>query len=1067
MNNVFDGSANNVPVAKAPSSNFSAWSIYKPVPTLVTFLVLVIAGFVAFKNLGIDANPNIDIPAVLVEVRQTGAGPAELESQVTKKVEDAVAGLGNIDELTSTVSDGLSRTVISFDLGVDTEQATNDVRDAVTRIRQDLPENAQDPIVRRLEFSGGPTVIYTVSAPTLSVEALSDLVDRTISRRLLSVDGVSQVSRVGGVDREIRVDLDPAQLNALGITASQVNDQIRQFNVNLPGGRSDVSGIEQGIRTLGSAETVANLQSFNIVLPQTPEGGGGSGGGGGGGGTVPLTSLGTVKDDFAEVRASAYNHQDPAVGLEVFRSKGSVVVSVEDGIKATIAELETTLPEAVEFQLVYTQAADIRESYQASIDDLVLGCVLAVLVVSLFLRNWRTTLITAVGLPLSIIPTFLVLQMLDYTLNSMTTLALTLAVGNLVDDAIVEIENAERHIQMGKSPFQAALDSAQELGLAVLTTTATIVAVFIPVAFMGGIPGQFFQPFGVTVSVATMFSMLVARFVTPMMSAYLLRPQSVRSSENWVTTPDGLQFPPTLRPYHRLLNVALRHRVVTLALAVAFFVTSLSLVRFIPTALFDSGNTDLTTVQMELPPGSTLAKTDAVSAQVSDLLKANTATERIFRVQEPGAATLYVQLKPKDERIDRLAFEAQMRESFKAVPGARISFESQGAAGGGKGLEIVLTSENPDSLEQAAQTLTQQMRQVPGLVEVSSTASLVQPEILVKPDPLRAADLGVSVSSIAQTASLAMIGDTESNLAEFDAGDRQIPIRVRLTSEATEDINTLKNLQVPTQSGALVPLIAVADIEFGSGSAQIERFDRSRQVTVGANLQGIELGDAIAAVDALPVMTNLPDGVRQQPTGDADIQKEIFSRFGLALGTAVLMIYAVLVLLYNDFLYPLAVMVAIPLCLGGALMGLLVAQKPLGLFALIGIVLLVGLVTKNSILMVDYALIALQEGKSLRQAVIAAGVIRLRPIVMTSLSTVAGMIPLALALGEGGETRSPMAIAVIGGFTTSTLLTLVVVPVFFTYLSGARSRSARILSRATGISQSKQMGEAVEATQPK
>jgi len=1018
--------------------NISAWSIKRPVPTIVLFLVLTVAGLVAFTNLGVDANPNIDVPAVIVEVNQSGAGPEELETQITKKVEDAVAGLGNIDKLTSEVSDGSTQTVIEFDLGVDTEQATNDVRDAITRIRQDLPQDAQDPIVRRLDFFGGAVVIYTVNSEDLSVEQLSDLVDRTISRRLLSVDGVSRVSRVGGVDREIRVDLNPEQLNALGITATQVNDQIRQFNVNLPGGRSDISGIEQGIRTLGSAETVETLSALNIVLPT--------------GGTVPLTSLGTVKDDFAEIRSSAYTNDTPSVGFRVFRSKGAVVVDVEDGVKGAIADLEQELAdEGVNFQLVFTRATDIRDSYQASIDALVLGCILAVVVVGVFLRDWRTTLITATALPLSIIPTFLVLQALGYTLNSMSLLALTLAVGNLVDDAIVEIENTERHIGMGKPPFQAALDSTAEVGLAVVTTTATIVAVFIPVAFMGGVPGQFFKPFGVTVAVATMFSTLVARLVTPMLSAYLLKPKPETDESRSVVAADGLRIPRALVPYHKLLSSALRHRLVTIALAFAFFIASLALVRFIPTALFDSGNTSLTTVSVELPPGSTLEKTERVSQRISDLLLANPATERVFRVQGPNDATAYVQLKPKEERVKRDAFEQQMREAFKTIPGTRINFASQGGGGSSKSLEIVLTGENPELLTQAAQTLTRQMRQVSGLVEVSSTASLVKPEVLIKPDPQRAVDLGVSVSSIARTASLATLGDAVQNLADFDAGDRLIPIRVRLTPESTDDLDTLKNLQVPAQDGRLVPLISVADIEFGSGPAQIDRFDRSRQVTVGANLQGIELGEAIAAVEALPAFTNLPDGVREQPTGDAEIQKEIFARFGTALGTAVLMIYAVLVLLYNDFLYPFAVMIAIPLCIGGALMGLLIAQKPLGLFALIGIVLLIGLVTKNSILLVDYALIAVKEGKSRRQAVIEAGITRLRPILMTSISTVAGMIPIALAIGAGGETRSPMAIAVIGGFSTSTLLTLVVVPVFFTYISGARSRTARVLSRATGI----------------
>ncbi|MBE9059424.1 efflux RND transporter permease subunit [cf. Phormidesmis sp. LEGE 11477] len=1029
--------------------NISEWSIRRPVPTIVLFLVLTITGLVAFGNLGIDANPNIDVPAVLVRVNQTGAGPAEMENQITRKIEDAVAGLGNIDSLTSTVSDGSSETVIEFNLGVDTNQATNDVRDAVTRIRQDFPEDASDPTVRRLEFSGGPVVIYTVGSDRRSVEEISDLVDREISRKLLAAEGVARVDRVGGVDREIRVNLDPDQLNALEITATEVNNQIRQFNINLPGGRSDIAGVEQGIRTLGSAETVDELRSLQIVLPS--------------GGTAPLSSLGSVEDDFGEIRQSAYLNGQPVVGFRVYRSKGSVVVTVEDSVSEAIAELEQTLPDDITFELTYTQATDIRDSYQASIDALILGCILAVIVVGLFLRNWRTTLITATALPLSIIPTFLVLQALGYTLNSMSLLALTLAVGNLVDDAIVEIENTERHIQMGKPPFKAAIDSTAEVGLAVVTTTATIVAVFLPVAFMGGIPGQFFKPFGVTVAVATMFSTLVARLVSPMMAAYLLKPATKSDEENTVVAADGLRVPRYLLPYHKLLNTALNHRLITIVLALLFFVGSMNLARFLPTSLFDSGNTSRTSISISLPPGTTLGKTEAVSDRITNLLLSKPATEDVFITNTPGDASASVQLKPKNERVERSTYEEELRKEFQDIPGIRINFVSQGAGGGSKDYELVLTGENPELLTQTAQDLTQQMRQIPGMVEVNSTASLVQPEVLIRPDPARAADLGVSVSSIARTASLATLGDSESNLADFDIGDRQIPIRVRLAPEAVDDLSTLENLQVPGQNGQMVPLIAVADISFGSGPAQIDRFNRSRQITVGANLQGITLGQAIEAVGELPVMQNLPDGVREQSTGDAEIQQEVFSRFGLALGTAILMIYAVLVLLYNDFLYPIAVMMALPLCVGGALMGLLIAQKPMGLFALIGIVLLIGLVTKNSILLVDYALIALREGKSRRQAVIEAGITRLRPILMTSISTVAGMVPIALELGAGGETRSPMAIAVIGGFSTSTLLTLVVIPVFFTYISGARSRTARVLSRTTGIGRPEVVGDTVPA----
>ncbi len=1017
--------------------NLSGWSIRRPIPIIVLFLVLTLAGLVSFGRLGIDENPNIEFPAITVTVTQTGAGPEELENQVTRPIEDAVAGLGDIDEIRSTVRDGSSNTVISFMLGTDVDRATNDVRDAVTRIRQDLPGNIQEPVIRRLEFGGGVVMTYAVNSPQRSVEELSDLVDRTISQEILTVPGVARVDRVGGVDPEIRVDLDPEQLDALGITATQVNDQIRALNINLPSGRATLGGQEQSFRTLGSAETVEALQSARIVLPN--------------GTTVPITSLGNVELGYQEARQSAQLSNQPVVAFQIFRSTGSILVSVEDGVTAAVARLNQTLPEDIDIELIFTRATDIRDSYQASINALILGCVLAVVVVGFFLRDWRATLITATALPLSIIPTFLVLRWFDYTLNSMTLLALTLAVGNLVDDAIVEIENVERHIRMGKRPFQAALDSTAEVGLAVLTTTATIVAVFLPVAFMGGVPGQFFQPFGVTVATATIFSTVVARLVTPMMAAYLLKgkPRTIFEGESMEA------FSGRPGPYRSLLGWALRHRGLTLAIALVFFVGSLRLVPFIPTNLFDASDAGLSTISVELPPGATLADTQRVTTQLTDGLLPNPAVDAVLTTEggEDGVnqATVYARLLPRDEReLSQNQFEQEIRPLFAEVPGARVTFQSRGAGGESQDLSVVLKSDDPIALRQVSEALTREMRQVPGLVDVSSSASLVRPEVQIMPDLERAADLGVTVQAIASTASLATLGDTEANLADFNLGDRQIPIRVQIDPAFRDDPVLLETLRVPSQSGDLVPLAAVADVHFSSGPAQINRFDRSRQVTVGGNLVGITLGQGLALVDELPPMQNLPASVTQQPAGEAEIMRDIFSRFALALGTAVLMIFAVLVLLYNSFIYPVAVMAALPLSVGGALMGLLIFQKPLGLFALIGIVLLMGLVTKNAILLVDYALMAKQHGKPRKAAVMEAGMTRLRPILMTSISTMAGMVPIALELGAGGETRSPMAIAVIGGFTTSTLLTLVVVPVLFTYIDRLDGAIAKLLHRLTG-----------------
>ncbi|MBN3957538.1 efflux RND transporter permease subunit [Nostoc sp. NMS8] len=1018
------------------SFNISAWSIKKPVPTIVLFLVLTVVGWFSFISLGIDINPNIDVPTVSIKVTQPGAGPAELESQVTKKIEDAVAGLGNIDFMISTVSDGNSKTTINFVLGTDSDRATNDVRNAIAQIRQDLPQDINDPIVERLDFSGGPVITYAVKSDRRSVEELSNLVDQTISRALLGVRGVAQIQRVGGVDREIRINLNPDRLQSLAITATQVNDQIRALNINLPGGRAEVGGSEQSIRTLGSATSVDILKTYEILLPQ--------------GGSVPLSSLGTVEDKFGDVRQAASLNNQPVVAFQVLRSTGSVLVTVEQGVKAAIKELEKTLPPDVKLDLIFTRADIVRQSYQSTIDELIQASVLAVIVILVFLRDWRATLITAVALPLSIIPTFAVQQALGYTLNNMTLLALALAVGNLVDDAVVEIENMERHMAMGKSAWEAAFDSSDEVGLAVIASSATIIAVFLPVAFMGGIPGQFFQPFGVTVAVSTIFSTLVARMVTPMMGAYLLQkaegqrnkgviklfnfkftlPGSGNGSRKLITEKrQGFQ------PYRSLLQWALRHRLTTMAIALAFFIASLMLVPLIPKGFVDDGDFGISNVSIELPPGSTLEDVNKVVTQATDIIRQNPVVERVLATEQINSATLTINLKPREERnISQKQFEEQVRPSFGQIPGARISFQSQSPGDSRKGLSIVLRSENPQALNQAADALEKQMRSIAGLVEVSSTASLVKPEILVIPNPQRAADLGVTVQAIARTASLATIGDNDANLAKFNLSDRQIPIRVQIDPKARADINTITNLQVSSQNGRLVPLVAVADIRFGSGPATINRYDRARQVAVEANLQGISLGEAVQTINKLPVMQNLPSGVIQQPSGSAKIMQDIFGRFGGALGLALMCIYAILVLLYNNFLHPLSIMAALPFCLGGALVALMVAQKPLGIYALIGIVLLLGIVTKNSILLVDYTIINMQEGKTQRQALIESGVSRLRPILMTSFATIAGILPLALGIGAGSEVRQPMGIAIMGGFTTSTLLTLVVVPVIFSYI---------------------------------
>lgn len=1010
--------------------NISAWAIRSPIPSIVLFLILMVAGMYCYGRLGIDENPNIDVPIVTVTISEIGAAPSELETQVTRKVEDAVAGIGNIKHITSTVNEGVSLTSIEFELGTDSDRAVNDVRDAVTRIRQQLPAQIQEPIISRLDFVGGPFATYTVESKSSNVKELSWLVDNQIAREMLSVRGVGQVLRSGGVDREIRVNLDPVKLEALGLTADVVSNTIRGLNINLPGGRGEVGAQEESIRTLGSAETVDQLREARIPLP--------------GGGWARLDTLGTVVDGASDPRQAALMNNQPVVSFSVVRSTGSNLNSVYQGVEAKMEKLRQevgkTLPTDLVIRRVRTNADYVKLSYEASIDSLVLGGILAVIVVWLFLKDWRAALISFAAMPMSVIPTFAIMKMLGFTLNNMSLLGLSLVIGILVDDAIVEIENIVRHIHMGKDPYNAALEAADEIGLAVVATTMTIIVVFVPVAFMGGIPGQFFRQFGLTVAISVFFSLLVARLITPMMAAYWMKEPAKESPRGWL-----------VEQYDKMLDWALAYRIPTLLFAFIFFVFSLYLAAVIPKTLIppiDRGETMLT---IELPPGATLRDTLSICKEVTDILLQEKVVTTVFTSLGSGGgqgrnttaaavnkATLYITMVPRTERdITQKEFEEQVRRKFDHVAGARLSFGTNMGLSGK--LKIVLTSENAEDLTKTSQAVIGEMRQLPTLFDVTSSAALQRPEIVVKPDLALAAEQGVSIQSIARTALVATLGDVDQNLAKFDLEERQINIRVQLDPKYRGDLNTIGSLKVMTGDGRLIPLDSVADIELSQGPSQIDRYDRKRQISIDASLRGnTSLGDALAQVHGLKAYRERPDTVQEAPAGDAEIQRDVFDGFTAAMGAAVLFIYAVLVLLFGDFLHPFTIMMALPLSIGGAIIGLLVTDEPLGMYPLIGIVMLMGLTTKNSILLVEYVLTAMREGVSRVEAIFKAGEARMRPILMTTIAMIAGMLPIALGIGAGSEVRKAMAIAVIGGLITSTFLTLLVVPVVFTYVDDFR-----------------------------
>lgn len=1009
--------------------NLSSWSIKNPVPTILLFVLITVAGIFAFPRLGIDEQPNIDLPLVTVSVTEMGAAPSELETEITRKIEDALAGTSNIKHITSTVNEGVSTTTVEFELGTNVDRAVNDVRNAVSKIRSQLPLSIDEPIVQRVDFAGAPFVTYTIASPTRTVGELSWLVDNDISKRLLAVQGVGQVQRSGGVDREIRVNLDPVKLDAMGTTADVLSNQIRQFNVNMPGGRGELGAQEQSIRTLGSVGSAEELQAMQIPL--------------GNGTFASVSNFGTVTDGSSEPRQSALLNNKPVVAFSIIRSSGSNLVAVEKAVDAELVNIQKNLPVDTKISKIRTNAKFVNQSYEAAMEHLLIGAVLAVIIIFLFLREWRAALISGIAMPLSLIPTFSVLQGVGYTLNNMTLLALALVVGILVDDAIVEIENIVRHIGMGKNPFQAALDAADEIGLAVVATTMAIVVVFLPVAFMGGIPGQFFKSFGLTVVASVLFSLLVARMLTPLIAAHFMKPVKEEHTAGFL-----------MRSYDRLLHWALAHKKTTLTVAVVFFASSLFLFSRIPTSLVPSVDRGETIVSVELPPGATLADTQAAVEQVGQRSIGRPEVDKVFATigtpttnAGPGGssagavnkASVYLVLKPRDQRkLSQQQFEDALRPALRTIPGVRTSYSSAGGLSGK--LKVLLASDDPIALQHTADALLDDMRTLPQLADVVSSSALKRPEIIVRPDFNRAAQQGISVYSIARTASVATLGDNDASLAKFNLPNRQINIRVQLDPKYRGSLDAIRSLRVSGTNG-LVPLGSVATVDLGAGPSQIDRYDRLRQVSIEATLQpGTTLGQGLQMVHSLPSFKTKPESVKEIAAGDAEIQRDVFTGFGQAMAAAVCLIYAVLVLLFGGFLQPFTIMVAMPLSLGGAILGLMFAHQSLGMYGLIGIIMLMGIVTKNSILLVEYCIVAQQRGLTQYEAIVESARSRMRPILMTTIAMIAGMAPIALGIGAGAEARAPMAIAVIGGLITSTLLTLVVVPIVYSLIDNLQTR---------------------------
>ena len=1099
--------------------NISAWSIRNPVPPIVLFIGLTIAGLIAFMRMDVQDNPDIEFPVVIANISQPGAAPTEIENQITQLVESSVRTLPGVRSISSTANEGSSTTVVEFEIGTDVNQSVNEVKNAIDQIRGELPDGILEPFIEKETTSSNPIAYFAVAAPDMTIEQLSWFVDDVVAKRLLAVEGMAQVERNGGVDREIRVILDPARMQSLGVTASQVNTALRALNVNAAGGRAEIAGSRQSVRVLGNALDAFELSQTQIQI--------------GNGRTVQLADIASVSDSFGEQKRIGKIRGAQVVNFSVARAKGASDVTVYDEAMKELGEIEKTNP-GVKFTQLFTSVDYTKQQYSSSMLAMIEGALLAVLVVFLFLRDIRATLISAVAIPLSAIPAFWFMDLMGITLNSLSLLALGLVAGVLVDDAIVEIENIVRHMRMGKSAWQASIDAADEIGLAVLATTMSIVAVFLPVALMPGISGQFFKNFGYTVVLAVLMSLFVARMITPMIAAYFLKAHGQQThGEGWlmdrylgilrwsldstkakamrdrldrVRLRPGFWFVelifillvlaafagtimmvpklmgplelPTIVPLFigfalalvagylavKLLGMAIRmtngsvaryhewfagrwrarfsdHRMWIIGIGFLSFVATIGMFMSLPSQFFPTTNSDFSRVRIEMLPGTTIKQTETVADNVAAIINRQPETLTALESIREGNAFIFITLK-KDRERTSIDFERELTPQLAQVADARVSFLSQSGGGGtGRDISIMLSGSDPVLLNNTASKLVDEMSALKEIRAPRVNADLRRPELLIKPQLNLAAQLGVTTTALSQTIRIATMGDIDQNSAKFSLADRQVPIRVMLPETSRQDLETIRNLPVPTTSGGSVPLSRVADISFGSGPTTIQRYNQNRRIFVGADLApGVVKSEAMAKINELPTMKNLPLGVSNAPFGDEEWQQEMMQSFMVALASGILLVFAVLVLLYRRFMSPLVNMGSLLLAPLGGLIALAILGQPLSLPVFIGILMLFGIVAKNSILLVDFAVEMMDHGMSKAEALMEAGHKRAQPIVMTTVAMVAGMIPTAVSLSGDAAWRAPMGTVVIGGLIMSTLLTLLIVPAGFSLADGLEKR---------------------------
>lgn len=1025
-------------------------SVTHPVFATMMMVALLVMGAFSLQRLGLDQYPNVDVPVVVVVTSYPGATPETVETEVTRPVEDALNAIGGLDEVTSTSYEGRSVVVAKFKLEVQSSAAAQEVRDKIAAIEANFPEDAKKPVISRFDPAAEPVLSVAISSTSLDVPALTTLADQRVVRQLTTVAGVGQATLVGARKRQIDVTIDETRMRALGIGINEVVNALRAGNTNSPAGSVIDPVSERTIQVQGRIEEPQAL--LDMVVARR------------GGAAIELLDVAELSEGAADAESRALYNGQTALAIDIVKVQDANTVQVATDVRKRLDALNAELaPQNVQLRIVTDSSIPIRESVGQVQTTLIEGAALAVAIVFLFLNSWRSTVITGLTLPIAIIGTLTVIDFLGFTLNTLSLLALTLSIGILVDDAIVVRENITRHLHMGKSHLRAALDGTNEIGLAVIATTATIVAVFLPVAFMDGIVGRFFYEFGVTVSAAVLISLFVAFTLDPMLSSVWYdpdaQPDAKRGPIGRLIARFDRGFEWMAGQYRRAIGWTLRHRLVTLLVTSGIFIGSLFMVPLVGTEFVPNADEGRFQVNITAPVGSSLDYTTTKVRQVEKALREFPEVEILYSTVNTGAAAgkhraaILVGLVPLDMRSRTpLSLAEPVRKRLSAIPGIEVTILQNGLGGGESPVQLSILGDDRAVLEKIAASLVEDMKKIPGLVDVTSSAKDVTSVLSVRLKPAAASDLGIARSDLATALSPLIGGEDVSKWTDTDGNTYDIVIR--LPAERRSDLASLGELMIATgrtaANGAplMVRLDQVADIGIMPAPAEIRRIDNRREILVSANIAGRTLGDVTETLQGLTAGLDLPNGYRIRFGGDAETMQETVGHMVTALSMAVIFIYIVLASQFGSFLQPLAIMASLPLSLVGVLIGLMVAGSTINMFSLIGFIMLMGLVTKNGILLVDFANRERRRGLSLNEALENAGVIRFRPIIMTTLAMIFGMIPLGLAVGGGGAQRAPMAHAVVGGLISSTLLTLIVVPTILSYLDSIIRRFARLLPKA-------------------